>query len=523
MRHLLSVGSLSKIAEFLVANGRTRKTLVNSRRCETHGTLPIRCVIPMCMALIAPSSATFADGPLTLWYDEPAEVWTDALPVGNGSLGGMIYGGVEEEQIQFNEDTLWAGGPRSYAREGAVEHLDEIRALLLEGSRQSQKQAEELAMETFMSEPLRQLPYQPFGDVRITFEDYEEATGYRRELDLNTAVTTVDYAVGETTYRREIFSSYPDQVMVVRMTADGPKRLAFTATLKSPHEDSDVRANGSMVILQGAIGEWDLGDNIMIPGTLTFEAQLAVDQSGGTLETIGGAISVKGAKSVTLILAAATSFVDYKTVDGNPSERCAAKLAGVKGKSYDALLQNHLADYEPLFKRVSIDLGPSVDAPTDERIRDFASSQDPGLAALLFQYGRYLLIASSRPGSQPTNLQGIWNDDLRPPWDSKYTCNINTQMNYWPAEVTHLPECTEPLFSTLEELAESGAITAREYYGADGWVLHHNFDLWRGTAPINHSNHGIWPTGGAWLCQHLWWHYVYNLDRTFLAETAYPL
>ncbi len=458
---------------------------------------------------------------LCLWYGEPAGPWTEALPVGNGSVGGMVFGGIESEHIQFNHDTLWAGAPRSYAHPGAVEHLDDIRALLFEGK---QREAESLATKHFMSTPLRQLPYQPFGDIRIAFKGHEEATGYRRELDLDTAVATVRYRIGKTQYTREVFASYPGGVIVVRLTADGPGKLAFTVTMDSPHSETVVDASGATVILRGAVSDYEFPKlKSTVSSALTFEARLAVNQEGGRVKTSDAGVRVIGARSATLVLAAATSHIDFETVGADPAKRCTAMLAGIHGKSYSDLLNGHLADYQPLFRRVSIDLGPNAEGATGGRIAAYGRNQDPGLAALLFQYGRYLLIASSRPGSQPANLQGIWNAEKHPPWDSKYTCNINTEMNYWPAESANLSECHEPLFDALKEVARSGAVTAKEHYGARGWVLHHNFDLWRGTAPINNSNHGIWPTGGAWLCQHLWWHYAYGEDRTFLAETAYPL
>ncbi len=303
---------------------------------------------------------------------------------------------------------------------------------------------------------------------------------------------------------------------MVRLTASKPSALAFTAALKSAHRSSQIAVlpDGTLT-MTGAVED----------SAIRFQASLAVKIQGGKRAAHNGTVAIEGADSATLILTGATNFVNYKDVSADPAKRTAAVLAAVHGKSFDALRAQHIADYQKLFRRVSIDFGatPAAELPTDERIGAFAKSGDPALVALLFQYGRYLMIGSSRPGGQPANLQGLWNESNNPPWDSKYTDNINTEMNYWPVEETNLSECQLPLFDALKDLAVSGAITAKEQYGARGWVLHHNFDLWRGTAPINASNHGIWQTGGAWLSTHLWEHYLFTGDKQFLRDTAYPL
>jgi alpha-L-fucosidase 2 len=463
------------------------------------------------LGLLALSCAS--GGPLTLWYKQPAARWVEALPVGNGHMGAMIFGGVANERIQFNEHTVWTGEPHDYAHHGAYRYLGRIRQLLFEGK---QAEAEKLAMDEFMSVPLHQKAYQAFGDLTITMPAAAEPANYRRELDLDTAVSSVEFSINGVGYRREVFASWPDQVIVVRLTASKKGALSFEAALKSAHAGSTVTNPApDQISMSGAVGN----------SAIRFEARLLAKAEGGSVQARDGGLSITGADSATLLLAGATNFVNYQNVSGDPKKRDDEVIAKVRGKSYTAIRAAHIADHQRLFRRVSLDLGSTAagELPTDERIRNFNSGHDPQLVALLFQYGRYLLIGSSREGGQPANLQGIWNDSNRAPWDSKYTVNINTEMNYWPAEVTNLADCTGPLFSALKEVAESGAITAREQYNASGWVLHHNFDLWRGTAPINASNHGIWPSGGSWLAHHLWEHYLYSGDKQFLRDTAYPL
>ena len=459
-----------------------------------------------------------------LWYEKPAAQWVEALPVGCGRLGAMVFGGTAEERIQFNEDTLWAGGPHDYAHEGAVKFLPEVRRLLFEGK---QREAEQLAAKQMMSVPLRQLPYQPLGDLKLTFPGHDAAAEYRRDLDIDAAVATVRYKVGDVTFVREVFASYPDQAIVVRIAADQPGQVTFEAALASPHADVGVAAvDKNVVSLTGCLPPHDYKDAGQGTETpLGFEARLHVSAERGRVEKVEGGVRVTGADAVTLRLVAATSFRNFRDVSADPAERCAAYLKAATPKSYAALRAAHVRDHRRLFRRVVLDLGTTQAAtqPTDQRIKAFAKAADPQLAALYFQFGRYLLIASSRPGSQPANLQGVWNESTNPPCDSKYTTNINTEMNYWPAESTNLAECHEPLFDLIADCAQTGRRVAKEHYGCRGWVLHHNTDLWRGTAPINAANHGIWVPGGAWLCQHLWWHYEFTRDKEFLRRRAYSL
>ncbi len=482
-------------------------------------------------AVAAPAQAKAPGQPLSVWYRQAAGQWEDAVPVGNGRLGAMVFGGPVHERIQFNESTVWDGAPHDYAHPGAFRHLAAIRELLLAGK---QAEAEKLAGQEFMSVPVRQTQYQAFGDLLLDFPGIEESaiSGYRRELDLDTAVASSEFTHGGVRYRRQVFASWPAQVLVVHLSADRAGRISFAAGMKSAHAGSTVTPLGDgLVSMSGAVEN----------GAIRFEARLLVQTEGGRQEFSNGKLVVTGANAATLILAGATNFRNYKDVSADPAARNDAAIATARRQDFAALEAAHVADHQRLFRRVSLDLGGTAAAaqPTDERIRAFAASRgdgqsrgaggparvstDPQLIALLFQFGRYLMIASSRPGGQPANLQGIWNESNQPPWGSKYTVNINTEMNYWPAEITALPECHAPLFDALKEVAASGAVTAREHYNAGGWVLHHNFDLWRGTAPINASNHGIWPSGGAWLAHDFWEHYLFTGDKEFLRTTAYPL
>ncbi len=449
----------------------------------------------------------------TLWYDHPAKIWTDALPVGNGRLGAMVFGGTSQERIQFNEDTVWTGEPHDYAHQGASRYLPQIRELLWTGK---QKEAEDLAMKEFMSEPIRQRAYQAFGDIDIAIPAAADATTYRRSLDLDTGIAAAAFTSGGVQYRREVFASYPANAIIIRITAGKPGALTFTAGIKAAHENSKVSlVTSSELSLTGQPDD----------SAIRFEARLLARADGGKVSVKDRRLVIDGADSATLILAGATNFKNYRDLSADPEQRNTATLAPLRKESYDAIRAEHIRDHQALFRRVTLDLGasPAAELPTDQRIAAFDKGSDPALVALLFQYGRYLMIGSSRPGGQPANLQGIWNDSNKPAWDSKYTDNINTEMNYWPSGPANLLDCQLPLFDALKDLSQSGAIVAKEQYNARGWVVHHNFDLWRGAAPINASNHGIWQTGGAWLSTHLWEQYLYTLDKQFLRATAYPL
>jgi alpha-L-fucosidase 2 len=620
-----------------------------------------------------------------LWYERPASKWVEALPIGNGRIGGMIFGGVRQDRIQFNEETLWTGMPRDHNRPGAHQYLDTIRDLLFQGR---QKEADVLAERQFMGlksadgawkawidkvlsgqgltgdpsaanfddagwkrmtvphyegwesighpgldgavwfrtsfelpadwqgkdleldlnrihsrdrtwvngslvggvdgeSPRRywvpaavlkagrnviaiqvinyenkgglagyketnrqiglypvgeneskkisiqgqwkyliqhddppavgfyQASYQPFGDLYMDF-DHVDSSAYRRSLDISEAVAKTTYRSGGVTYSREYLVSHPHQAMIVRLSADKPGALGFTASLESPHKGYTVRQVDVQTI--------EL--NVQVKGgALRGILQLRVKTDGGRVSVRDGRLVVEGARAAELQLAAGTNYIDHKNVSGDPMTNINTAWKALAGQAWPTIRAAHVREYRTHFDRFSIDLGRTSQAelPTDRRINEFAGVQDPSFVALYLQYGRYLLISSSRPGTRPANLQGIWNDLLSPPWGSKYTTNINAEMNYWPAEMLNLSSMHEPFFKMTEEVAEAGRVTAREYYRARGWVMHHNTDLWRGTAAINAANHGIWVTGGAWFCQHLWEHFLYTRDTNFLRTRAYPV
>jgi len=449
---------------------------------------------------------------LKLWYDQPASSWNEALPVGNGRLGAMVFGGVSQEHIQFNEETLWTGGPHDYAHEGAVEYLDPLRQLLREGK---QNKAHKLAMEEFMSTPLTQKEYQPFGDLYLDFPGHESYTEYQRELDISSALCRTTYRANDVHYTREVISSHPSQIIAIRLEADRSGSLNFNFWLDSEHEEHSLETSSGKQILYVAVKDGAL------KGTAGIEVK-----TDGKISSKGDKIQISGAKTATLVLSAATNFVSYKDISGDSKARMEKDLADAHDISYTKIREEHVADYRKLFDRFSLDLGNNGrdSIPTKRRLLEFQKSpDDPSLIALYTQYGRYLMISASRPGTQPSNLQGIWNKDLKPAWGSKYTVNINAEMNYWPAELTNLSDCHEPLFKLIEECAVTGKQVAKEHYGAEGWVLHHNTDLWRGTAPINHSNHGMWVSGSGWLSRHMWEHYLFTRDQEFLRERAYPV
>jgi len=451
---------------------------------------------------------------LELWYETPAASWVEALPLGNGRIGAMVFGKPEQELIQLNEGTLWGGGPHDYTHPDASEVLAEIRRLIFEGKF---AEAADLGNSKFMSRPLGQLPYQTLGNLQLDVEGASGFTEYRRSLDLDAAVCATTYLSNGVQFAREAFVSHPDQVLVIRLTADKPKSVGFKLTFDGPQQAA-ASAGPDAVAFEGIASAAE-----GIPGETKFCALARVIPSGGTLSPGSGSLSLTGADSATIVLSLATSYVNYRDVTGDARKAAQTRLDAAGKKHFETLLRNHTRDHQRLFRRVRFHLPTSApERSTSERIADFSQGKDLGLAALYFQYGRYLLIACSRPGGQPATLQGLWNDSLTPPWGSKYTVNINTEMNYWPAETCGLTECCEPLFAMLHEVAETGNKTAKVHYNAGGWVLHHNTDGWRGSAPIDGASWGIWPTGGAWLCTHMWEHYRFTGDRTALARD-YPV
>ena len=473
--------------------------------------LMVTLTISNCMVVAQPPAE-----PLSLWYRQPAKRWVEALAVGNGRLGAMVFGGVPQERIQLNEDTLWGGGPYDPANPEALEALQQVREMIFSGQ---YRQADRLIGRRMMAKPLNQMPYQCLGDLLLKFPDATNGVkDYRRALNLDTAVANVAYTIDGVDYTREIFSSPVDQVIVIRLKANKPGKVTFTAGMKTPQKASVTVESPHTLVMQGVNGS-----SGGIAGALKFQARVAITALGGQVVTDDAQITITDADSVLLLVAAATSYKSYKDVTGDPEALAKDAIAKASAKSFHSLLKDHVAAHQKLFRRVTLDLGTTAAAsrPTDERIRNPNKVNDPQLATLYFQFGRYLLISSSRPGCQPANLQGIWNDSMSPPWQSKYTININTEMNYWPAEPTNLGECIEPLVSMVMDLTETGARTAKVCYGAGGWVTHHNTDLWRASAPIDGPHWGMWPLGGAWLCLHLWDHYDFTRDKEYLAR-VYP-
>jgi alpha-L-fucosidase 2 len=499
---------------------------------------------------------------LKLWYRQPAQQWTEALPVGNGRLGAMVFGTVETERLQFNEDTLWSGEPKDWNNPRAKELLPQVRRLIFQGR---YIEADELCRQ--MQGPYTQ-SYQPMGNLYLDFDSVAETTNYYRDLDLERAVATVRYSSGGAKFTREVFSSFPDQVIVIRLGCDKPGQISFTARLDSQLRYRTEAAGPDHLVLKGKCPKHvepsyrgNMRDDVLYDSAesgegMTFEVHLKALAGGGNITTNDGSLRIDRADSVTLFLSASTSFNGFDkspSLEGkDPSVEALGDLNAAAGKPYTQLLEAHIEDYQKLFRRVQLDLGTTdaMKRPIDERIKLYGQVPDPHLEALYFQFGRYLLIASSRPGSQPANLQGVWNDIVRPPWSSNWTLNINAEMNHWPAEVCNLAECHQPLFDLIEELSVNGRKTAEINYGCRGWTAHHNTDIWRLSAPVgdasrNWNQHhkdepwnpsepvggyysgfpkwANWPMGGAWLCQHLWEHYAFSGDEQFLRERAWPL
>ncbi len=455
----------------------------------------------------------------TLWYDRPAMTWTQALPVGNGRLGGMVFGNPAVERVQLNEETIWAGQPNFTLNPRAKGALPRVRSLIAEGK---YREAQNLADASIMPGANRNsgMPYQTFGDLYISMPGHGSYTGYRRELSLDSALSVVSYTVGGVSYRRETIATLGpgDNVVAVRLTASKPGMITFTACLTSPHHDVITRSEGGDVTLSGVTSRHE-----GLKSLVRFQGRMAADVSGGTVTSSGGVISVSGADEAVVYVSIATNVKSYNDVSADEQERTRNGLRAAMAKGYAELREAHLGVFTGYMGRVKLDLGPDrfPSVPTDRRIAAFAATADPWLVATYFQFGRYLLICSSQPGTQPATLQGIWNDKMLPSWDSKYTTNINLEMNYWPAEPTNLTELSGPLFDLIGDLTVTGARTAREMYGADGWVLHHNTDLWRATWPIDRASAGMWMMGGAWLCRHIWEHYLYTADVQFL-ERYWP-
>lgn len=454
---------------------------------------------------------------LKLWYNQPSgDVWENALPIGNGRLGAMIYGNVDKEIIQLNEHTLWSGSPNRNDNPAALEALPEIRKLIFEGKH---KEAEKLANQAIISKKSHGQMFQPVGNLNLVFDGHENYTNYYRELDIEKAVAKTTYTVGDVTYIRETFASLTDRVIVMRISASKTGSLSFTANYTSPQVKKDFAVTPTKdLTISGTTS-----DHETVKGMVKFKGITRIKLDGGSISSTDSSLIVKNAKTATIYISIATNFNSYKDISGDEDKRAADYMNKAFSKSYANMLSTHIAAYQKYFNRVKLDLGTTLaaDLPTDERLKNFRNTDDPHLASLYFQYGRYLLISSSQPGGQPANLQGIWNNRINPPWDSKYTININAEMNYWPAERTNLAELHQPFLEMIKELSVTGQETAKVMYGAKGWMAHHNTDIWRITGAVDGALWGAWPEGGGWLSQHLWEHYLYNGDKTYLAS-VYP-
>ena len=471
-------------------------------------------------------SAPESSREMVLWYDKPAgDVWLDGLFIGNGYMGGNVFGRTEHERIALNESTFWSGRPHDYNDPDAHDYYDQIKELMYA---KKYKEAEKMVDEHFYGKPANQQTYVPVGDLLLEFQNGAEATDYYRELDMETGIVKVSYTAGDVKMTREVFMSYPDHVMVMKVSADKPGKVNVEAKLKSPFQ-RQISAAGNRLTMNGTWNYlptriFDLIAKVEGDG-MSFQTDVIAMPQKGKLEATDSSLVVTGANSVTFVLTIATDYVNYKDISGDPSARCNEILAAVKGKNYNQFKQTHIKDFSGLMSRVHLTVGDDSmnSIPTQERVAALKQGErDADLQAKLFQFGRYITVSASRAGSEPSNLQARWSQDLLPNWGSKYTLNVNTEMNYWPTEVTNLSECTAPLFHLIEDLAENGAETAKLYYGANGWVSHHNTDNWRGTAPVDAARYGMWPMSGVWLCQHIWEHYLFTEDLDFLKK-YYPI
>lgn len=485
---------------------------------QSRELIKLKLVLFVSLLCVATNSVAQKQQDLKLWYNKPAgDVWDNALPIGNGFLGAMVYGNVDTETIQLNEYTVWSGSPNRNDNPLALDSLPEIRKLIFEGK---QKEAEQIANRVIISKKSQGQMYEPVGELHLAFDGQNNYTDYYRELNIEKAVAKTSYKVGDVTFTREVLASFSDRVIVVRLTASKPASLSFTAFYSTPQPNAEMKTTSSkeLTIAGTTI------DHEGIKGMVRFKGITRIKTEGGSLSTTDTSLLVKGANAATIYISIATNFNNYHDLSGNENERAATYLNKAYPKNFADILKAHISAYQKYFDRVRLDLG-TTDAsklPTDERLKNFDAADDPQFVTLYYQFGRYLLISSSQPGGQPATLQGIWNNKMYPPWDSKYTININTEMNYWPAEKTNLSEMTEPLIQMVKELSVTGVKTAKDMYGAEGWMAHHNTDIWRITGGVDGAFWGLWPNGGGWLSQHLWEHYLYSGDKKFLAS-VYPV
>jgi alpha-L-fucosidase 2 len=480
------------------------------------------CIAISCAALLHTLNATAQEqhrgSGLKLWYDQPSgKVWENALPIGNGKLGAMVYGNVGTEIIQLNEHTVWTGSPNRNDNPLAADSLGRIRALIIDGR---QKEAERLANKVVISKQSHGQLFVPVAELLLSFAGHENYDHYYRELNLESAIATTTYKVGNVSYKREVLASFPDRLIVVQLTASKAASLSFTAAYRTDQPNAKISTSmAKSISITGTTP-----DHEGVKGKVRFKGITQLKNIGGTVSHTDSSIVVRNADTVTLYISIASNFINYENLSGDENERAALFLNKAVGKSFQTIAKGHIAAYQHFFNRVKLDLGTTSASAlaTDQRLKNFTTTNDPSFVALYFQYGRYLLISSSQPGGQPANLQGIWNNKMRPPWDSKYTININAEMNYWPAEKTNLAELHEPFLQMVREMAVTGTQTAKDMYGARGWMAHHNTDIWRATGAVDGAFWGMWTQGGAWTSQHLWEHYLYNGDRKYLAS-VYPI
>ena len=454
---------------------------------------------------------------LKLWYKQPSgETWENALPIGNGRSGAMVYGNVEKEIIQLNEHTVWSGSPNRNDNPLSLDSLHIIRKLIFEGK---QKEAERIANRVIITKKSHGQMFQPVGNLLLSFLGHENYTNYFRELDLEKAVTKTTYSIAGVTYTREAFASFPDRVIIVRLTASKPGSLSFTASFSTLHNNPQIKTTGNDLTITATTS-----DHEGVKGMIRFKGITRIKLEGGSLISTDTSLIIDNANAATIYISIGTNFNNYRDITGDENKRAADHLNKAWLKSYAAILNSHIAAYQKFFNKVKLDLGTNEQAklPTDERLKNFRSVTDPQFVTLYYQFGRYLLISSSQPGGQPANLQGIWNNRMRPPWDSKYTININAEMNYWPAEKTNLSELHQPFLEMVKDMSVTGQQTAKDMYGTRGWVAHHNTDIWRTTGAVDGALWGVWSAAGGWTCQHLWEHYLYNGDKNFLSS-IYPV
>jgi alpha-L-fucosidase 2 len=474
-----------------------------------------RFLVVLIAACLANEKFAAAQNRNILWYDKPAANWNEALPIGNGYIAAMVFGTPQQERLQLNESTIWGGGPNNTVDSAAKPYINQVRALL---TQKKYLEAQQLANSKLGPAGNSGMPYQLAGNLYINFPGHDNVSGYSRDLNIEDATTSVTYVYNGVRYKREYFTSFTDNVLMVRLTADKPRMITCNVNLQSPLMKTKEVTNGDLIL--SGLGSEHEGQK----GKVKFDVITRVKNFGGTVTADTTGIKVNNADTAVIYLAMATNFVNYHDISADPLSRVQAILEKASKKDFATLLKAHSAFYQKYYNRVKLDLGTSGAAKvtTDVRVENFANGNDPQLAELYFQFGRYLLISSSQPGSQPANLQGIWNGELKGPWDSKYTVNINTEMNYWPSEVTQLPELSTPLFNLISDLSVTGKETAGVMYGARGWSLHHNTDIWRITGIVDGPFWGLWPTGNAWLCQHLWEHYLFTGDKNFLKK-YYPI